>query len=217
MDMHPADCPKWEYDTHPNKNSILQQVLKATLIQLRNGDLDTQTLAADTRSIHFRFFCNLVPSDCSYYAGHYRGEDFRCLKYNQVGIQSDTRVGFPPHQIQGCMNELTDIVKEAVAALDEGMQIPNAQLSLKDKIVYIVAATCRIFELFLRIHPYVNGNGHMARFCIWSLLGRYELWPVSWPIDPRPNDPPYTDLIVSYRNGNRLPLEKFIIQSLISN
>jgi Fic family protein len=115
------------------------------------------------------------------------------------------------------MDELANIVQEAVAALDEGMELPNAQIPLRDKILYVVASACRIFEWFLRIHPYVNGNGHAARFCLWALLGRYGLWPVSWPIDPRPDDPPYTDLIVKYRNGNQVPLETFIMESLVAN
>lgn len=215
--MHPADCPNWEYNDHPNKTSILQEKNKSVLIELRNGDLDSLTSASDTRPVHFRLFRQLAPDECAYFAGHYRGENYRCLKYMQVSIRSDPRVGFPPHQVRGCMAELATIVQEAVAALDEGMELPNAQIPLRDKILYVVASACRIFELFLRIHPYVNGNGHTARFCMWALLGRYGLWPVSWPIDPRPDDPPYTDLIVKYRNGNQVPLETFIMESLVAN
>lgn len=214
--MHPKDCPPWEYDTLPNKTTILQTALKAILLELRSGQLDTLESVTNTRDIHHRLFNQLTPPECPYYAGHYRGEAFRCLKYHQVGILADRRVGFKPHLVLGYMDELAKIIREAVVNLDEGMQLPNARIPLKDKIVYIVAATCRIFELFLRIHPYVNGNGHTARFCLWALLGRYGLWPQNWPIDPQPN-PPYIELIVKYRNGDRVPLETFIMQNLVSN
>lgn len=217
MTMHPVDCPEWEYDVHPNRALILQKEIKSILIELRNGDLDSLTSASDTRLVHFRLFCQLAPDECPYYAGNYRGQSYRCLKYSQVCIPSDPRVGFPPHQVEGYINELANIIKESVAALDEGMKLPNAQIPLRDKILYVVAAACKIFEWLLRIHPYVNGNGHTARFCMWALLGRYGLWPVRWPIDPRPVDPPYTNLIVDYRNGNPVPLETFIIQSMVAD
>jgi len=215
--MHPVDCPDFNYEDHPNKTSILQKAVKLILIELRTGKLESLASASDTRSIHFTLFYHLTPEECPYYAGNYRGENYRCLKYNQVGIRSDPRVGFPPHQVQGYIDELGTIIKESVAALDEGMKLPNAQIPLRDKILYVVSVACRIFELFLRIHPYVNGNGHTARFLMWALLGRYGLWPVGWPIDPRPFDPPYTSLIVDYRNGNPVPLETFIMQTLVLN
>jgi Fic family protein len=73
---------------------------------------------------------------------------------------------------------------------------------------------CRVFEVFLRIHPYANGNGHAARFLIWCLLSRYGYWPKGWPIEPRPPDPPYTHLISEYRNGNWEPLEEFVLKTV---
>jgi len=172
MTMHPVDCPDFEYEVHPNKASILQKEIKSILIELRNGNLDSLASSSDTRPIHFRLFHQLSPNECPYYAGHYRGENYRCLKYCPVGIPSDHRVGFPPHLVQGYINELTNIIKESVAALDEGMKLSNAQIPLRDKILYVVSAVCRIFELFLRIHPYVNGNGHTARFLMWVLISR---------------------------------------------
>lgn len=214
--MHPADCPTWEYDNHPERTTVLQNEINSILIELRKQQINTLDSVVDTRNTHHRLFNRLTPPECPYYAGHYRGENFRCLKYNQVVIRSDPRVGFKPHLVLGHLDELGKIIREAVAALDEGMKVPNAKIQLKDKIVYIVAATCRIFELFLRIHPYVNGNGHAARFCVWALLGRYGLWPTKWPIDPRPNHP-YMDLIVEYRNGNPVALETSIMQNLASN
>ena len=217
MTMHPVDCPEWDYENFPNKAEILQEEIKSILIDLRNGRIDTKFSASDTRPIHFQLFRQLVPDDYPYFAGCYRGETHRCLKHYAVQIRSDPRVGFPPHKVKGWMDELSNIIEESVAALDEGMQLPNAQIPLRDKIIYIVTAACRIFELFLRIHPYANGNGHTARFCIWSLLGRYGLWPNNWPIDPRPPDPPYTSLIFKYRNGDKTPLENYIIQTLIAS
>jgi Fic family protein len=81
----------------------------------------------------------------------------------------------------------------------------------------VVVVACMVFELFLRIHPYANGNGHAARFCTWAILGAFGYWPERWPIEPRPPDPPYTQLLVDYRNGNRVPLERYLLSCIAGN
>jgi len=212
--MHPVDCPEWEYEDHRESASILKEETKSVLLDLRTGKIATKEFAANTRPIHYRLFRKLTPDECPYYAGHYRGEQFRCLKYLRVGIKDDPRVGAPPEQVQGRMAILKQLIDKTIPALDQGMQVPDRHLKRQDKILYVVIFACQVFEFFLRIHPYVNGNGHAARFCIWALLGRYKLWPTRWSIEPKPPDPPYTELIVQYRDGNKIPLEKYILHCL---
>ena len=111
------------------------------------------------------------------------------------------------------MDELEKVIRQSIASLDVGWEIPNAKLTEDEKLLYSVASICRIFEKFLRIHPYANGNGHAARFIVWAVLGRFGYWPIRCPVEPKP-DPPYTELIVTYRNGDTEPLEKFILSCL---
>jgi fido (protein-threonine AMPylation protein) len=211
--MHPPDCPSWEYDRHINRVAILEQEVAQILAELRRGSLDTMQVAIDTRGIHERLFRDLVPPEYEYYAGHYRGEDYRCLKYYAVGILGDPRVGCPPQQVLSYMQELSRIVRETLTALD-AQHTSVGQLLRADNLQHIVAIACWTFDFFLRIHPYANGNGHIARFLIWAILGRYNFWPTKWPIEPRPNDPPYTHCIIAYRNGNPIPLESFVLSCL---
>ena len=215
--MHPPDCPKWEYDNHPQREPILKTEIKSLLLDLRKRNIDSVHTAADTRVIHKRLFCNLTPPDASYYAGHYRGEEFSCLKFNKVGIRGDPRVGYAPHLVPGHMMDLFRVIRASMVGLDSGFLLPHSQLPMRDKILYAVIAVCKVFEQFLRIHPYVNGNGHAARFIIWAMLGRYGIWPIRFPVDPRPSDPPYTDCITAYRRGDPQPLERFVFQCLVSN
>lgn len=215
--MHPIDCPSWEYSNHPEKTSIIQKELKSILFDLRNDKLDFLSSVADTRSIHHKLFWQLIPDDYDYYAGHYRGEDFRCLKEYRVGVRFDPRVGFAPDTVISSIDTLAQNVDKVIKKLDEMMAIPDKTMALKDKLVKIVKIACRFFEVFLRIHPYANGNGHIARFCLCTLLGRYGFWPTTWTIDPRPQIPNYTQLIVDYRNGNTVPLESYIMSTLIRN
>lgn len=210
--MHPVDCPEWEYQNVPEHGTLLASAARELLLVLRRGELDALEHASDTRTIHARLFRELTPKDHPYFAGKYRGASFRCLQYYSVGVPGDPRVGTAPERVQGEMDALARVVRYTIKGLDHGHALPNSQLSRVDKRIYTVAAACRVFEQFLRIHPYANGNGHAARFCLTAILGRYGYWLRSFPIEPRPPDPPYTDLVVAYRNGKREPLEKFIHQ-----
>lgn len=190
--MHPRDCPEWEYSNHPHRARVLPRRCKEQLAALRRGRLDTLAVSRDSRLVHRHLFSELAPRECPYYAGHYRGEPFRCLEYNRVRIANDPRVGEQPGNVVRTMDVLAQIMDQGVAAIDTANQLPNAQVPRRQKVYYLIAFACRVFVEFLRIHPYANGNGHAGRFIIWALLGRYELWPRSWPVDTRPPDPPYS-------------------------
>jgi fido (protein-threonine AMPylation protein) len=218
FDIHPADCPAFDYSTHPDCRRLLPRRVGQLLIALRTRRFDTLDAAADTRGVHRELFWALTPHGHPYFAGHYRGEDFRCLRnYRvQVGPPIDTRVGCPPLLVLGAMGRVEDTIRSAIAALDAAHQLPNSVVLPGPKLLHTVQVACRIFEWVNRIHPYANGNGHAARFCVWAILGRYGYWPVRWPLDPRPPDPPYTSLLLEYRAGNPERLEQYILQCLVN-
>ena len=171
--MHPRDCPNWEYEHHPNYPGDLTARVKRVLVDLRSGIIDSCQLAADTRPTHGAVFQNLTPSGFEYLAGHYRGEIFRCLQYYSVFVPGDRSVGLAPTYVVNRMRWFEGLVRRGIAALDEASRVPNSQVPPEQKILFTVVFACRVFELFLQIHPYANGNGHMSRFMIWSILGRY--------------------------------------------
>jgi hypothetical protein len=51
---------------------------------------------------------------------------------------------------------------------------------------------------------------------VWAILGRYGYWPERFRLDPRPDHPSYTQAILDYRNGNKDPLENYLL-SCIAN
>jgi fido (protein-threonine AMPylation protein) len=206
--MHPQDCPSWEYNTHP-KRALLTARVADILFELASARVDTLSVAADTREQHSTLFRDLVPPGYEYYAGHYRGELFRCLRFYTVRVEGDPRVGAAPGTVKFYMAQLSAIIRAGVFALDE-----NVSLAAREKLRYVVALVCHVFVRFLTIHPYANGNGHMGRLIIWSIMGRYGHWPRGFPVEPRPQDPPYQELIIRYRSGDTEPLEKYILQML---
>jgi fido (protein-threonine AMPylation protein) len=212
--MHPPDCPEWEYTDHPESSRMLPRSVASLLSDLRRGAIDPSSTATDTRTAHLRMFRGLTPPGYDYYAGHYRGENFRCLEFCRVGIRNDPSVGCPPDSVDARMHQLADIIAIALNGLDAGHRLPNSHLPDKLKIAYTVVVTCRVFAEFLEIHPFVNGNGHAARLLVVCLLGRYGYWPQRWTVEPRPPDPPHTELIRQYRHGNKEPLESYILSFL---
>ncbi len=210
-----AGCPNFDYEGHPRKNDVLKLRIAEVVAGLRSGQLATLASIVDSRPIHRKLFLELTPYGFDYYAGHYRGENYRCLRFCEVQIRSDRRVGYPPHLVRQNMDEIAALIQRGVGALDLARDLPSAEIPDDEKVVYVVVFACQVFEIFLRVHPYINGNGHAARFIIWAILGRYGYWPVRWPIEPRPPDPPYSELIKIYRDGNKEPLEKFVLSCLI--
>lgn len=208
--MHPPDCPEWEYNDHPRRRMIVPRRISEILTDLATARIDTLSAVLDTREVHRRVFRELTPTGHGYYAGHYRGEPYRCLRYYPVGVPGDRRVGAPPQSVGFLVRELSAQIRSGLMALDA-----NVLLTREQRLRYILALTCRAFVVFLTIHPYANGNGHAGRFIVWSMLGRYGHWPRRWPIDPHPPDPPYTELITRYRDGDILPLELYLLQTLM--
>jgi fido (protein-threonine AMPylation protein) len=208
---HP--CPEsWEYKDHPRCRKLLPKRAADILVRLRTRKIDGERTAKDTRPIHRELFSELTPPHFTYYAGRYRGEPFPCLQECEVGIPGDARVGAPPDEVQERLEKLAELIGRVIAASDEAWK--STSLSDEDKVLHVTDAACAIFDLFLQVHPFANGNGHIARFMIWALMGRHGLWPVRWTLEPRPPDPPYIPLLQLHRAGNRRPLVEYVIKCI---
>ncbi|MBI3089675.1 MAG: Fic family protein [Candidatus Tectomicrobia bacterium] len=210
--MHPADCPSWEYTNNPLNNQVLYQRTALIIRDLRSAVADTLRLSVDSRPFHGFLFEQLTPDACDYYAGHYRGEPYRCLRFYPVGIRSDPRVGAHPNSVLDLMQQLADNISRGIIQLD--YLALNSPFELLKRVVRF---TCAVFELFLRIHPYVNGNGHIGRLIVLGILGRFGFWLKRWQIHPRPTNFPYVELIREYRDGNKEPLESFILRMILGD
>jgi hypothetical protein len=212
--MHPPDCPAWEYAHLPRRAELLTSRTESFLVRLRTGLVDTAACISDSRVEHAAFFEDLTPHNHPYFAGHYRGEPFRCLRYYEVGVHGDPSVGCPAHLVESALADVARLIARGLAALDADAALPIVTLSDEDKLLRVVTFACGLFEFFLRIHPYANGNGHISRLIIWCVLARYGYWPVRFPIEPRPTHPRYCDLIQKHRNGDREALEQFVLQCI---
>ncbi len=214
--MSGEPCPHWEYKDHAFSHVLAPRSVQL-LMHLRAGKLPANNVIADNRPQHGHLFAELTPIECPYFAGHWRGEVFRCLRYCNVGIEADDAVGAPAEFVSA---EIDIFVKNALKLLegiDAADKAPSVLISDEQKLSYLVAFSCSVFVEFLRIHPFANGNGHLARLIIWSLLARFGYWPKKWPLNNRPPDPPYSTLIRNYRIGHREELELFVLKCIIGD
>lgn len=209
--MRPLDCPEFEYANHPQKAVILPERQQVLYRWIEDSNINTREAVTDSRVFHRHLFEDLCPPGCYYYAGHYRGERFKCLAEYEIEIQSDPRVGVPAREVAANLAYLALAIKAGMSALDEAFRVPKAHLSPAERVQYVVTFACRVFVELLTIHPYANGNGHIARFCLVAILRHYGFALKHWTIDPSPQ-PPYADLIYQHRRGQPAPLERAVLQ-----
>ncbi|MDY6940169.1 MAG: hypothetical protein SWY16_21255 [Cyanobacteriota bacterium] len=213
--MYPSDCPEWEYINFPDREIILKRKTIDLLVKLRRQELDSAASAIDSRPVHRYLFCELTPPDCEYFAGNYRGSDYHCLKYYQIHVKGDARVGTHPDIVLARMKQLSQTIQFGLEVLDATQKSADTQNGRVKHLLDTIAITCQVFEEILRVHPYANGNGHAARFVVWAMLGRYGYWPKRFPITPRPGDLAYVESLLHYRNGNPQPLQEYMLRCIV--
>jgi hypothetical protein len=208
-------CPEFEYDGNPAADAILKDALIAFFRALKAAN-DSEKLdsARETRVWHSNFFQRLTPASCPYYAGHYRGEEFPCLRDYEVKIDFDPLVGEKATFVPISMFRLGEKLQVAAVLLDIEGHRHLAPLASREFIIKIVQMVTFFFVAFLTVHPYANGNGHMARLILALVLDRLGVRAPTFSIHPRPMEPSYLDAIYRYRRRDTKPLEMLLLRSL---
>lgn len=210
--MSPAPA-HWEYQFHPDHARVLLGETARVLEEIKDGKLDVPAALRDTRAIHARLFRKLTPKGRPEIAGNYRGDGkYPSLRNSVVKIQANPLVGAAPRMVRIELQKLGQVTDVLIAGLDK--LHADQQLSSDDLAKRTVAAACRWFAQFLLIHPYVNGNGHIARIGLHAILARYGYFPHRFSIDPRPFGQKYSNAVRDYQQGDRAPLEAMVLSCL---
>lgn len=205
--LHPPDCPRWEYKDDSRHKDVLKTAYVGFLLRLAVGHIRAPDDVVDTRPTHRLFFQQLAPPRTPYYAGNYRGANFRCLRCNGVKVEADRRVGYVPHIVQDCIRQLGVEIAGAIDSLDRSRSIVTAPVHVSNAVKLV----CSLLNQFFLIHPYVNGNGHVGRALAWTILSRYSYRPKRLHINQSPS---YSHLLTAYRNGQTEPLERFMLSCM---
>lgn len=211
---HPGGCPEWYYNHIPDHVSKLAAKHAVVLTSIVSGTYTVEKEGRDLRPVHTELFQELTPPGHEYFAGSYRGCHKKCLRNYQVTIPADRRVGCPPERVAAEVHRFSTALSSAVDALDSALKTASSLLSPTSRAIGVVRISCEAFVNYLTIHPYADGNGHTSRALLWILLQRYGYTPKGWTIDPRPTFPAYADMISMHRDGDKAPLEQFVLSCI---
>lgn len=211
----PDICPPWEPEDFSDFDLILSQRMWGALEWLKILDkTKSHSIVKDTRLFHARYYRGLTPNKYGYYAGNYRGDTrFNCLRYRHVTIRGFQ--GSSPDRVEGHMQELAGEIEKAAAEFATLDTLPSVGFSDEDKLIRKTAVFAAIYTSFVAIHPYLNGNGHAARFIFAAFFLPYGYVPQRFPIHPNRDKKTLSDLITDYRNGNTEPLIRFFLSCLL--
>jgi fido (protein-threonine AMPylation protein) len=159
----------------------------------------------DTRSWHMALFERLVP--IPYYSGEFRQDDPArpCLGQDvAVGDTPDAPFAIVVRSIAGVFEQFNDDLIQ--------IELWFAGLSPADRAVRVAQLAAFLVGAFLRVHPFVNGNGRLPRL-LWAwVLQRFRL-PPQCRLQPRPGRP-YAELMRAAMSGNYAPLTLHILRSM---
>ena len=215
--MRHEDCKNWDYDTHPQVQSVADACLAITAGLLANGNSHDACIQ-DTRSHHLEMFKRVVPGQCVELAGNYRRALYPCLAAYAVyfGKHPGMHEGEPPANVDVKMAEFHAILAGALAKHDLAIadaKTPGQKAALLARLVALVAAT---LTHFYDIHPYANGNGHIGRLLAWVLLSRFGYPPNKLSLHKSPKGAVgYYDLFDHYRAKKKTPLHTFLLTAVL--
>ena len=209
-----VSCPAWHQDIDGN-DLIYQAALAEVMDEVSTYSQTTSLDTARIRKWHLKLLGSFVPSGFDYYAGHFRQIDSRRPCLNQmIGVVGPNFRGLPgvvPAHVPKLMERITKIYKEEIRKLE----LDWDTLTESQRIGHLAMALATFVGQFIKIHPFINGNGRVSRLVWrWGVL-RYEV-PPQVGIIPRP-DPPYSSLMDSAMRGDFNPLAGFIIDYLAQN
>lgn len=148
----------------------------------------------DPRAIHYDLFWNAVEREDVKFVGEVRGQGV-------FGNNEETYFGFR----RDLEFHKTKMLLRA-SEVDHGMELYRQTVGVLfsldlDEASFMIILT-RVSVLFLNIHPFVDGNGHVFRFIAWALAEANRCYISDrWTIGRRPYDDSITVAIVSYHKS----------------
>ena len=121
----------------------------------------------DIKEWHKKLFLKTVP--VSYYAGNYRSIDPAkpCLN---TDVQVDGILGAPVADVEQLMKKFSEELERATKSTDEYLASERPMI---ERIQAAAQLAAFAGGKIIQIHPFVNGNGRMARMVMNFFLHRY--------------------------------------------
>jgi hypothetical protein len=173
--------PAWRPETLPNYDTDLLPACMTVLDALTQGtSQDRLAFVLDPRNAHAALYRTLTPPSYPEYAGTYRGTPGTSLEARMLTAMSQT--GGPvqpfsePEFVHGLMNGVyATLVKQTFATAG------TANLST------FVGELTNVFYWLGRIHPFLDGNGHIQRLVFLAGAIERGAYPLARALTVHPN------------------------------
>jgi fido (protein-threonine AMPylation protein) len=140
----------------------------------------------------------------AYYAGEVRDSDRRFPELVDYEVQVGRLRGVPAARVPAELERLQRRVRNAVAGPDGAIPVGRPPVTaLELRAVLTLAAN--LHGEWVRIHPFANGNGRIARLWVIWVAARYGLPPFV-RLKPRPAGLPYAAAALASMSGEHTPM-----------
>jgi fido (protein-threonine AMPylation protein) len=140
-----------------------------------------------------------VPLPVPYYAGEIRDSDRRFPALIDYEVQIGRLRGVPAAQVPAELEILQTKARNAIAGPDGAIPVDRPPATTSELHAVLLLAANLHGEL-VRIHPFANGNGRIARIWILWVAARYGLPPFI-RLKPRPAGLPYATAALASMSG----------------
>lgn len=160
-------------------------------------------------------FSNMAPQMCTCIIGNYRGtESCPELVDCPVGVDHDRNLGVPPAIVGIKMRAFEEQCNRIMFKFTEWLNSDAGRSTvLEDRIKKFAVEAAKLFESFLTIHPYMDGNGHCARLLLFRLATWAGFPPRNWDIDKE--FPIYEEISLHRSAERRGPLMRQLTQHIL--
>lgn len=173
--------PRWQAHTTKDYDIAMSARCGQLLAEILADPGRRQAILADPRDLHRQLFAPFAPSDHPEYAGTYRGTLGTALFDRRISAESQLE---PGKDYEFCLpSEVALRMAKLLKTSQDLLTDTNA-----DDFGRLIALTYT-FCWFGKIHPFLDGNGHIQR-AIFAAMATDFGYPLSrrFAIHPRPYD-----------------------------
>jgi len=204
MSQDPIVCPLWDQDIPPGQEAAFVATLQKVHKEILSEVSASVPRSRSFRNWHQKLFHAFVPLPC--YAGKFRGwQGYRCLQTNvHVGPAAGLAYQDVPQEMVNYFDQL--------AAEIRLLEVKWSGMSQIDRVTTVARIVGTAVGHFIRVHPFLNGNGRTSRVLWAALLHRFGL-PPHVRLVPRPAEP-YSSIMAAAMTGNYAPVQFYVLRAL---